>query len=244
MPHSETQKSWETFYREKPVWSIGWLEHPDDWLRQLIKDGTIRKGTALDLGCGSGEKAVYLTKNGFKVVGVDLSPTALREAKTLAQREKVSVEFRVADATNLVILKEPFDFLLDFATFHIIPEDNRNDYLNEIFRLTKTGLSPLPVADFRNPPKAETPDTPRPKRTDPNPGAPSQLFLRVFSKRDPNHSLGFFRSDTTKEITYAFDREDIERLFGSHFKIVGAGPADFSINDKKLFMDEYLMERV
>lgn len=210
MPISETHARWENFYRERPVWAIGWLEHPDDWLRKLITDGTIRKGSALDLGCGAGDKSVYLAKNGFSVTGVDISPTALREAKALAQKVGTTVEFLMADATNLVILKKPFSFVLDFSTFHIIPEDERADYLNEVFRLTETK---------------------------------SQLFLHVFSKRDPNHTLGFFRSDTTKEITYTFDKTDIDRLFGSNFKIIAAQPADFTINDKKLYFDEYLMVR-
>ncbi|MEK7611257.1 MAG: class I SAM-dependent methyltransferase [Patescibacteria group bacterium] len=232
MPTSETHAHWETFYREKPVWAIGWLEHPDDWLRQLITDGTIRKGTALDLGCGAGDKSVYLAKNGFSVTGVDISLTALREAKALAQRAGATVEFRMADAANLVILKKPFTFVLDFSTFHIISEDVRTDYLNEIFRLTKPPST-------RHSGESATPES-DPGRS----GIASQLFLHVFSKRDPNHTLGFFRSDTTKEITYAFDKTDIDRLFGSHFKIVQSQPSDFTINNKKLYFDEYLMERL
>ncbi len=202
---------WETFYRQKPAWAISWLDHPDDYLRALIKDGTIKKGTALDLGCGVGDKSVFLAKNGFTVTGVDLAPTAIREARALAEKEKVTADFLLADITEMPALKNPFNFVLDFSTFHIIPEAQRPGYFNELQRLTRPG---------------------------------SQYFLRVFSKRAPQHELGFFRSDTTKEITYAFNRGDIEQLFGEWFTIKEERETDFTEGNKKLALDEYLMERI
>ena len=39
----------------------------------------------LDVGCGTGENALYLAQNGFSVVGVDLSTRAIVAAKAKAE---------------------------------------------------------------------------------------------------------------------------------------------------------------
>lgn len=210
---------WEQLYRRQPYGTLPWRQHPTDFFEKLIATGVIKKGTALDLGCGTGEKAVFLAHHGFTVTGVDIAPTAIRQAKALALKEGVKVEFLVADATNLVILKEPFDFILDCTTLPDIPEDARRDYLHEIFRLSKTGSS----ASGRG---------------------GSQLFLRVLSKRHPEHGTGFFHSATTRTITYTFDHRDVEEMFGASFTIRREQKTDFEIDGKKVYLDEYLLEKI
>ena len=51
----------------------------------------------LDLACGSGRHAVALAKHGFTVVGLDISESMIGAARQLAQTEKCSVDFLVAD---------------------------------------------------------------------------------------------------------------------------------------------------
>lgn len=54
----------------------------------------------LDLGCGTGRHAVELAKRGYSVVGVDLSPGMLGEARKAADLAGVEVEWVEADATT------------------------------------------------------------------------------------------------------------------------------------------------
>lgn len=54
-------------------------------------------GAVLDLGCGAGRDAVYLARQGRRVVAVDRLPDALARAADLARRQGVGLELVEAD---------------------------------------------------------------------------------------------------------------------------------------------------
>ena len=61
----------DTWYRfGKPPWIIDQAQ-PD--LIATAEKGEIRGPTVLDVGCGSGDNAIYLASRGFEVTGVDWS---------------------------------------------------------------------------------------------------------------------------------------------------------------------------
>jgi SAM-dependent methyltransferase len=54
-------------------------------------------GRALDLGVGEGRNAIYLSRNGWSVTGVDLSEVAVSKARQNAAANKAQLELHVAD---------------------------------------------------------------------------------------------------------------------------------------------------
>ncbi len=54
----------------------------------------------LDLGCGSGKQTRFLAQHFKKVIGVDISPSAIQLAK-LETPEKSKIEYRVLNAVNV-----------------------------------------------------------------------------------------------------------------------------------------------
>ncbi|OXM54235.1 class I SAM-dependent methyltransferase [Amycolatopsis alba] len=70
-----TQQFWEDFYRDKDqVWSG--KANPI-----LVGEvASLTPGTALDLGCGEGGDAIWLTQQGWRVTAVDISDVALKRA--------------------------------------------------------------------------------------------------------------------------------------------------------------------
>ena len=68
----EAERFWEDHYhRRERVWS----GRPNPVLVDVV--GSLRPGTALDLGCGEGGDAIWLARQGWRVRAVDVSATAL-----------------------------------------------------------------------------------------------------------------------------------------------------------------------
>lgn len=132
--------SWEKIYNDTPVDKIPWRSAPATWFYQLVDNGDIKASKVLELGCGTGEKAIYLTKKGFNVDAIDISETAIAYARSLADKEEIKINLHAKDATDLSFLKDcKFDFVLDFANLHGIVREKQKAYAQEIIKHTKTG---------------------------------------------------------------------------------------------------------
>jgi SAM-dependent methyltransferase len=127
--------SWEEAYKTTPPWDIG---RPQPAFVELVDAGEFYKGTVLDVGCGTGENALYLVQNGFLVVGVDLSARAIVAAKAKAAERKLSVDFRLANALSLDFKGSHFDNVIDSGLFHTFNNDDRVSFADEIARVLKT----------------------------------------------------------------------------------------------------------
>ena len=94
---------------------------PSTVVVEALRD--LEPGTALDLACGSGRHALWLTQHGWRVTAVDFSPEALRQAAERAADSGVEVNWVHADITDY----EPtgtFDLVL-VAFLHLPPEERR-----------------------------------------------------------------------------------------------------------------------
>jgi SAM-dependent methyltransferase len=85
---------------------------------ELNKNGAKK---VLDLGCGSGWLAVYLARQGFEVVGVDVSAQAINLANTWASQEDLKISFDVADASQLQYQAGSFDAVVANSIFEHFP---------------------------------------------------------------------------------------------------------------------------
>ncbi len=86
----------------------------------LLLDG-IRGAVALDYCCGNGEVAIELAKHGAsRVVGIDLSPVAVENARELARVAGVDAvcEFLVMDAEHTEFADGTFDVIHEYGALH------------------------------------------------------------------------------------------------------------------------------
>jgi SAM-dependent methyltransferase len=131
----------DKIYQEMPPDKIPWnSETPPDALVELVQSGKVRPCKTIDLGCGTGNYAIYLAGQGFEVTGVDSSPTAIKIATENAQRHGVRCRFIVADLLgDLLEIKETFDFGYDWEFLHHIFPEDREKYVKNVYNLLKPG---------------------------------------------------------------------------------------------------------
>ena len=83
--------NFELAYQGKPPWDIG---RPQKEYVQLEQAGEI-VGSVLDVGCSTGENALYLAEHGHEVWGVDFTPTAIQKAQEKSAQRHLTATFRV-----------------------------------------------------------------------------------------------------------------------------------------------------
>jgi len=71
----------DRIYRKTSLNEIPWnFESPPKELVKLVDSGKVKPCKTIDLGCGTGNYAIYLASRGFDVIGIDISPTAIKIA--------------------------------------------------------------------------------------------------------------------------------------------------------------------
>jgi len=130
---STRQLLFKTFYR---LGFIPWDGHPlAKSLRDLIEgDGTLPAGTALDLGCGTGDNSIYLAKHGWQVTGVDYVAKAVDKARAKAAANNAVVNFAQADVTRLSSegVGTNFGLIVDNGCLHGMSAEDRDAYVREV----------------------------------------------------------------------------------------------------------------
>lgn len=109
--------------------------------KKLIKEYFKPKSTILDIGCGTGRTTIPLYNLGYKVLGIDLVPEMITNAKKIAQEKNLDVNYDVGDATKLKYPDNSFDNVI-FSTngFGQIPgREKRRKAIEEIYRILKPG---------------------------------------------------------------------------------------------------------
>ena len=133
-------KTWESYARamENPF-QTAYVEGSTPWdigaaqsvFIDLFQDGEIR-GHVVDVGCGTGENALYLAAQGLDVTGVDLARAAIDRARSKATERGVTARFEVADVLDLHAFSDTFDSGIDSGCFHVFDDDGRARYVRSL----------------------------------------------------------------------------------------------------------------
>lgn len=107
-----------------------------DWLQEIphLK----KSGKVLDLGCGFGENAVFLAKNGFEVTCVDNSDIAIYETKNKAAINNAFIRIYKQDVREFKT-NEKFDVALCTGVMHFLSKDEAMQLFENMQSITVKG---------------------------------------------------------------------------------------------------------
>jgi SAM-dependent methyltransferase len=113
------------------------IDEPQPAIVELQRAGWIHS-EVLDIGCGTGEHTILLTRLGYDVLGIDFSPHAVEQARASAAEKGVDARFEVADAMNLG--SDPgYQTVVDSALFHIFDDADRARYVSSLHAAVRPG---------------------------------------------------------------------------------------------------------
>ncbi|QKY19608.1 methyltransferase domain-containing protein [Halolamina sp. CBA1230] len=139
---------YDAAYAGVPNWDIG---RPQEAFVALAESGRIR-GPVLDVGCGTGELAMYLARWGHEVLGIDLSPRAVEQARAKARGRRIDAEFAVWDALDLAGLARAglsFPTVVDSAMFHVLGDAERDRFVDGLAAVVPQGGHYYVLGDAR-----------------------------------------------------------------------------------------------
>jgi cyclopropane fatty-acyl-phospholipid synthase-like methyltransferase len=123
----------ESAYAGQAPWDIG---RPQKVLTDVADQIT---GSILDVGCGTGENALYFAALGRAVTGIDFLAEPVKRAKQKAAERGLTATFLVMDALKLKEWPERFDNLIDSGLFHVFSDDDRRRYVEGLTSMLVPG---------------------------------------------------------------------------------------------------------
>ena len=133
--HTEEKTSW---FEDNPSKII---------LELLLKYGANRSSKIFEIGCGEGQNAIYLIKNGLNVIATDVSPEAIKWSKKQAKKNDVDCNnFFVLDALDND-WSEEYDYIYTISTLHmLVGREDRHKFLTFLHsRLKNNGKAIITI---------------------------------------------------------------------------------------------------
>jgi ubiquinone/menaquinone biosynthesis C-methylase UbiE len=100
-------------------------------ITELLKN--VPRNFMLELGCGTGHWSDYFEKQGFNVLGIDISEPMLK----LAIEKNINAKFLKADSHYLPFTNKSFSIVSSITMLEFV--DDQDKVLQEIYRVLKPG---------------------------------------------------------------------------------------------------------
>ncbi|MGD0172478.1 MAG: class I SAM-dependent methyltransferase [Halobacteriota archaeon] len=110
-----------SIYQGDAPWDIS---RPQKEFVRLEEAGEI-VGSVLDVGCGTGENALFLSARGHEVWGIDFTSNAIKKARDKATERNLNVTFLTRNVLDLHALGRVLDTVIDSGLFHVFSDEER-----------------------------------------------------------------------------------------------------------------------
>ncbi len=126
---------WEKMYQNKDI--VAFSSEPNATITEFehlfCKDYRI-----LDVGCGEGQNAIYLARQGYSVDAFDLSEHAIKKVKDRCEVERIELNCFCADLTKHRF-NQNYDVIISFGTLHFVGKSEWKKFICEAKKHTNAG---------------------------------------------------------------------------------------------------------
>ncbi|MCA9417914.1 MAG: class I SAM-dependent methyltransferase [Candidatus Omnitrophica bacterium] len=141
----------DIYTRNRPPWDIG---EPQP---AFVKAADEVRGVVLDVGCGTGENALFFADRGHEALGIDFLEAPIYAAKQKAIQRGIDAAFEVQDALSLQDLDRRFDTIIDCGLFHTFSDEDRPKYVASLAKVTNPDGRILLLCFSENEPEGQGP---------------------------------------------------------------------------------------
>jgi len=119
----KTLHDWSSRYEAvaRPWDAVRQEDQPHPMIRRYAQAGFASTGRLLEIGCGSGANARFLSSRGASVTAIDVARPAIENSQARALREGSSCKFVCSNIFEFETPPASFDAVLDCWCFHHIP---------------------------------------------------------------------------------------------------------------------------
>jgi len=145
----DRKNHWENIYSGKKATEVSWYQQcPEHSLNLIDATGVEKTASIIDIGGGASTLVDFLLATDYKNLSVlDISSSAIEQAKVRLGQQAVKVNWIVHDITSFVAEK-PFDVWHDRAVFHFLTDaDDRASYVKNLSDSTQPGAHAI-IATF------------------------------------------------------------------------------------------------
>jgi len=98
----------------------------------------LKKGAKiLDLGCGWGRHSIELAKRGYKVTGLEINPSYIKEAKKRASSAGVAIDFVEKDMRKISFVEEFDAIILLWNSFGYFSDEENEELIKSVYKALK-----------------------------------------------------------------------------------------------------------
>ena len=137
-------KYWNEYYKKNIA-----PHEPSKFAKDILK--YLESGKKLvELGCGNGRDAIFLSNNNINVVAIDQSESSINNLKCSVSNS--NIDFIADDFIETKLLeKESFDYVYSRFTLHSISEEQEDKLINRVYNsLKKDGLLLIEVRSIKD----------------------------------------------------------------------------------------------
>ncbi len=140
---TESEERSKAFYEAIGKEGLAQRTSPE-WDRQIVArlmQMIPQEARVLDLGCGYGRLAIPLTRLGYRISGVDLSPTLIKAARVEAKSASLEINFKVGSMLQLPYPDRSFDVIICmWSAFHeLLSVEEQRTAVTEMLRVLSPG---------------------------------------------------------------------------------------------------------